>query len=164
MADGKIYITISDTRGGSGAGVSNDADTGGSDKKQTITDFAKHKFLHLVDNEAKTFVNYSIGNIGNFTGNYQAQRDAQTAMSMMSEMINIGSSAVTAFASFGGGMQGGIAAAITVAATVTTKAINFGLQEYAEQFNNRRINRNIDYMRNRLGLEGLTNGSRSGGY
>lgn len=163
MADGKIYITISDTRGGSGAGVNNDADTG-SDKKQSIADFAKHKFLHLVDNEAKTFVNYSIGNIGNFTGNYQAQRDAQTAMSMMSEMINIGSSAVTAFSAFGGGVQGGIAAAITVAATVTSKAINFGLQEYAEQFENRRINRNIDYMRNRLGLEGLTNGSRSGGY
>lgn len=164
MADGKIYITISDTRGGSGAGVSNDADTGGSDKNQTIADFAKHKFFHLIESEARTFVNYSIGNIGNFTGNYQMQRDVQQTFGILSEMINIGSASVTAFKAFKGGTQGAIAAAITAAATIAGKAINFGMKEYQEQFENRRTNRNIELMRNRLGLEGLTNGNRSGGY
>ena len=164
MADGKIYITISDTRGGSGAGVSNDADSSAGAGQKTLGDFAKHKFFHLIESESKQFVNYSVGNIGNFTGNYQAQRDVTQALGVLSEVIGVGSSAITAFKAFKGGQAGAIAAVITVAATVTGKLINYGMKEYQEQFENRRTNRNIEIMRNRLGLEGLTNGSRSGGY
>lgn len=164
MADGKIYITISDTRGGSGAGVSNDADTEASGSKKSLKDFAEHKFFHLIENEAKQYVNYSIGNIGNFTGNYQAQRDTEAAVNVVNEVIGIGVATLGAFVQFGPGPSGAAAAAIVAATAISTKGVNMLLQEKSIQFENKKVNRNIDIMRNRIGLEGLTNGGRTGNY
>ncbi len=163
MADGKIYITISDTRGGSGAGVSNDADSGGKNQK-SIGKFFYHKFTSLVESEAKQIINYTVGNIGNFTGNYQAQRDIQVAVNIVSDVINIGTSAVGAFVAFGGQATGGIAAAIVVSTALVSKGFSTGMEIYKDSFENKKTNRNIEYMRLRLGLEGLIDGSRTGGY
>ena len=154
--DGKIYITISDTRGGSGAGVSSDADKK-EKEKQTLTDFAKHKFFNMIESEAKTFVNYTIGNIGNFTGNYQMQRDVQATMSTLGFLTNLATSAYV-----GAKAGGWIGALITTSVTLVGEGINFGLKEKNEQLQNKRTNRNLSIMRERLGLEGLTNGGRTG--
>ena len=160
MSDGKIYITISDTRNGSGGGVSPDTQNEQSqDKESAVGKYLQHRFFNFVEGQAKQFVNYTVSNIGNFTGNYQAQRDVQVIMDNASFLINLGTSIVA-----GAKMGGAWGAVLAGAITVGSKAINFGYQEYSEQFQNRKVNRNIDMMRRRLGLEGLTDGSRTGGY
>lgn len=159
--DGKIYITISDTRNGSGGGVSPDVPNqpqSDKDKGSNLADFAKHKFFNFIQSEAKQFVNFSVNNIGNFTGNYQAQRDAQANLEAAGFLINLGTS-IAAGAKMGGGWGALIAGTITIA----SKAISIGYSAYADDFNNRKINRNMEYMRMRLGLDGLTDGSRTGG-
>ena len=166
MADGKIYITISDSRGGSGAGVSSDADgaSAGNKKEKSIGKFVQKRFFDLVESEAKQVVNFSIGNIGDFYGNYQTQNDIQSAMRGVNFIINLATSAGGAFVTFGGGVQGAIAAAVAVAATTISTGVNLGMEIQKDKFNNRRINKNIEIMRQRIGLEGLTDGSRTGGY
>ena len=158
---GKIYITISDTRGGSGTGVSNEADTGdvSQKKESTLAKYARHRFFNFVESQAKQYVNYTIGNIGNFTGNYTAQRDAEEAMKNISTIINIGVSVAA-----GAKMGGWVGALIGGVISVGSEAINFAYREKSESFQNRKTNRNIEMMRKRLGLEGLTDGSRTGGY
>lgn len=172
MADGKIYITISDTRGGSTGGEqlnssSNPAIQQQTTKKSGSSDLQKILALKAFDAAvgiAEQSVNYTISNIGNFTGNYQAQRDTQVAMSMLSEIIGVGETAASAYMMGGGGVSGAVVAAVAVTIQTGMKIYNKVLEINTEKFENRRINRNIEYMRNRLGLEGLTNGSRSGGY
>lgn len=160
MSDGKIYITISDTRNGSGGGVSPDTQGEQSqDKDSAVGKYLQHRFFNFVEGQAKQFVNYTVSNIGNFTGSYETQRDIQAVMESASFLINLGTSIAS------GAKMGGVwGAVIAGSIAVGSKAINFGYQEYSEQFQNRKINRNIDMMRRRLGLEGLTDGSRTGGY
>lgn len=156
MADGKIYITISDTRGGSGAGVSNDTDNK-EQKQQTLDQLIKHNFFNFLDSQAKQAINYSIGNIGNFTGNYQAQRNAEQQLAAVNFLINLGSAIYTGFKT-----GGGPGAAIAAAVTIGSQTINMAYSYRSESFENKKINRNIDMMRKRLGIEGLTDGSRTG--
>ena len=163
MSNGKIYITISDTRNGSGGGVSPDTLSETSeqsqDKESALSKYARHRFFNFVEGQAKQFVNYSVNNIGNFTGNYQTQRDVQVIMDNASFLINLGTSVAS------GAKMGGVwGAVIAGSIAISSKLINVGYQEYSEQFQNRKVNRNIDMMRRRLGLEGLTDGSRTGGY
>ena len=157
MADGKIYITISDTRGGSGAGVGEEAETQDKKNKSGMQQFMK--VFGFVEGQAKQFLNYSVANIGNFTGNYQSQREVQAALNAVNFTINLGTSI------FVGAKTGGVPGAIIAGVlSIASKAIEFGYREYSESFENRKVNRNIDMMRNRLGLQGLTDGSRTGGY
>jgi hypothetical protein len=165
MADGKIYITISDTRGGSGSGVSNDADSGASSNNESkLGKFVAHKVRNLVESEARTFVNYTIGNHGNFTGDYIAQSEMQGAMNAINFMTELGSAIATGAKMGGGGWGSLIGAAVAVTTFSVIKGVNFGLQERSEKFQQTKTNRNLEIMRERLGMEGLTNGSRSGGY
>lgn len=157
--DGKIYITISDTRGGKGAGVSNDSDKKSDKKENTALKFARHKFFNFVENEARTIANYSISNIGNFTGDYMAQYEIQASIEMISFAVDLGMAAAT-----GAKIGGGIGAAVAVGVELTAKGISKALSINSEIFEYKKINRNIDIMRERLGLEGLTNGGRTGGY
>lgn len=159
MADGKIYITISDRRGGSGAGVSSDADTESSKKETSVGKYVQHRFFNFMEGQAKRFVSYSVGNIGNFTGNYQAQRDIEVTVGALSFAINLASAAYT------GAKAGGWVGAVVALTTATlSEGANIGYREYSEWFQNKKDNHNIDMMRKRLGLEGLTDGSRTGGY
>lgn len=159
MADGKIYITISDTRGGSGAGVSNDADTeSNKDKESSLKKYVAHKARNFIESEAKVLVNYTIGNYGNFTGDYLTQSELSQAMSGINFGIELG----TAISM--GAKGGWVGVLVAIATFGTVKGIQFGLQERSEKFQQARTNRNISIMRDRLGMNGLTNGSRSGGY
>lgn len=173
MADGKIYITISDTRGGSNGGEQLNSSSNPSSVVQTAqskkgtSDITKILALKAFDTAigiANQAASYSIGNIGNFTGNYQQQRDIQSNLTIVNTVVGYGETAVSGFMMGGGGISGAIVAAVMVTAKAGTDLFNKFLEIQADQINNRKINRNIEFMRNRLGLEGLTNGSRSGGY
>lgn len=167
MADGKIYITISDTRGGSNDVATADAEaksTTNNNGKTALGLMAFNKFINFAEGQANQYVNYTVGNIGNFTGSYQAQKDMEFLVRTINFATNLGISTIGSFVMFGGGVQGGVAAALTAGAIIGTEIISNLYRENTEAFNMRRTNRNIALMRERLGLEGLTNGSRSGGY
>lgn len=160
MADtGKIYITISDTRGGSGNGVSNSSDTGyqsgssgaasssGSSSESAFKIIAKTQFANFVINQTKSVVAYAIGNIGNFTGDYVAQHNIQTGLQHISIIGNI----VNAYKE--GGILGGIIA------TASPFAADL-MRMNREIIQNKKVNREIDMIRQRSGLNTLKDGSR----
>lgn len=160
MADGKIYITISDTRGGSGAGVGNEADKQQEKGKDSaLGKYIWHRFYNFVESQAKQYVNYTVSNIGNFTGDYTTQRETEEMLKIASMMIGFVTTTVAA-----GAKYGAPGAIIAASISIGSEAINFAYREKSESFQNRKTNRNIDMMRKRLGLEGLTDGSRTGGY
>lgn len=156
-SDGKIYITISDARTGE---IIKDTDKilpkgkGQLSAENTFGEFARHQFFNLIEKEAKQMVNYTIGNIGNFTGDYNAQRQVNYAKSVTSSAMSIlGGAAV--------GSQFGVPGAIIGAySVIMAQAANFGLQLHSENIAIRKQNYNISQLRQLSGLDGLTNGSR----
>ena len=153
--NGRIYVTISDKREGanqpstptptpvSTPGASKDI------KKDKNNNIMVHQLRNWIISEAKQIVNTSIANIGNFTGNYQAQRN-------VNNIVNAGNIAVglvTSAALFG---------PVGFAMAVGTLAINYGLSEYTGYFANKKQNREITIMRDISGLNSLTNGGRIG--
>lgn len=160
MSDGKIYITISDARTGevikdTNISVPSEPKQKKKTEEEKRNDFIRHQLFHLIENEAKTMVNYSISNIGNFTGDYNAQRDINYALSATGVMTSIGLGA------WQGAKIGGIPGAIIGASAVTlSQAVNFGLQLRSQNLEIRKQNYNINQLRQLSGLDGLTNGSR----
>ena len=156
-ADGRIYITISDTR--EGEVIKGTKEVAPKKEKEpkpakpkldTETKYstiAMHQFIHFMQNEANQMVQYTLGNIGNFTGDYNTQRQIDFAKSA----INVGGSIVV------GAMAGGVVGAILAGAGQT---INFGLQLHSQNFAIKKQNYNISQLRQLSGLDGLTNGSR----
>lgn len=156
--DGKIYITISDRRFGSNVAEADAQNKIDKEKdknnESTLLDFAQHQFFNLVERQAKQVVSYTLGNIGNFTGNYVAQDQVNAALSMISSLQGIAVGAL-AGAKFGpvGALVG---AGIAIAGQATTQAINL----YTGYLDNTRQNRAIDQLRTRAGLNSKNNGSR----
>lgn len=152
--DGKIYITITDKRGEGGSGV--DDEPKDKEKEKGLGEYAKHQFFSFIKSQATQMVSYTMGNIGNFTGDFHAQRQTQLGMKCANMVKDLAMS-------FYGGMkltgsvQGGL-----VALTIATAGIvvNTGLQTYAEIFENKRRNFEISQLRNISGLDTLTNGGR----
>ncbi len=159
--DGKIYITISDRRFGTNkaeADEQNQVDKQKSEKKDSkgiISDYAKHQFFNMIQSQAKQAVNYTVSNIGNFTGNYQSQRHIQESMQILQFGTDIAMSAI-AGAKYGGAW--GAVAGVGVA--LIGKGINFAQEYYAGYVENARTNRDIKQLRTRAGLNGSNNGSR----
>ena len=69
MADGKIYIIVTDQLPGGGGPLVPDRQSGSEKEKKdnALSDFARHKFFNFIESQAKQAINYSISNIGNFT-------------------------------------------------------------------------------------------------
>ena len=157
--DGKIYITISDRRIGEGGGEvvpeNPDTQTDEDKKKKALTDYLKHRFFNFVEQQAKQMATYTIENIGNFTGDYQYQREISVGVQILNEGITLASSFGSGMAM--GGVVGGVAAVVI---TVASQTINFTLQEQANRVSNRNQNYNIQQLRDISGLNALTNGSR----
>lgn len=162
MADGKIYITITDepvsgkTTSTSTSGSTQDKKDENDNKNSLFGDFAKHQFFNFVESQAKQFISYSIGNIGNFTGNYQSQRQVQETLKIGNMIKGIAMS-VVAGSKFG--LPGAlIAGSIAIAST----AINLAYENHTLDVQTKQQNREIAMMRQLSGLDGLTNGSRWG--
>lgn len=102
--DGKIYITISDRRFGKNvaeADAQNKSDKEKQDKDSKFGSWVEHQFFGLIKQQVMQNINFTVNNIGNFTGDYQAQRDAQLGLSLLNEAIGLGTS-IYAGAKIGG--------------------------------------------------------------
>lgn len=154
MADGKIYITISDKRGGSGGEQKAGAGTKhkATDEEKAAEKAAKEReilinqAIHNARQQAKQIVSYQIGNIGNFTGDFNSQREVEQFTNIASAVANIGIAFATNWVA-------------GVAAVVGT-GISFAEQEYANYFAVKKQNYAINQLRDISGLNALTNGSR----
>ena len=162
MADGKIYITISDKPLGDGGGG------GGPDpvkkNKMSVGSYIEHELFHFIKEQGENMLNYSISNIGNFTGDYQSQREIQTMLGAVNKVKGLAMSAyfgakagAAAIGTAGGALAGGI---VGVALAVGGMAINFGLNEMANQMQFKRLNYTIDQTRKIAGQNVLLDGSR----
>lgn len=160
--DGKIYITISDRRFGKNkaeADEQNNLDKE-KEKKDPLKDFAKHKFFNFIEAQAKQAINYSVNNIGNFTGDYVTQQQTQDAVSILSDLADIGVAAFAGFKYSGSPYGALIGAGIAVAG----KAINKAQQLAVGYAQNEIQNRQIAQLRTRAGLNSINNNSRGTEY
>lgn len=155
MADGKIYITISETRGGGANPHPTPIPGENREDKNMLGDFIQHRFFNLVENQAKQAVNYTISNIGNFTGDYITQTHVSDAIRIMSGLASIGMSAWAGFR-----VGGGVGALVAIGVDVAGKVITAGEQIYAGYVQNVRQNKAIAQLRSRAGLNDTHNGSR----
>lgn len=158
MADGKIYIIVTDQLPG-GGGEPQPGVEQTKEKKQDenlLAKFAYHKFFNLIESQAKQAVNYGINNIGNFTGDYVKQQHVQDSMEIVSFLVDLGTAAYVGLKATGSPWG----AAIAVGTALIGKGVNRLEQIYAGQVENNRQNRQIAQLRTRAGLNGTNNGSR----
>jgi len=155
--DGKIYITISDQRVGGGGGPGPAVpETPKEDKTKSLGDYAKHAFFNIIQDTAKKAVNNSINQIGNYTGDYYAQRQVQISIGALEKIGNLGMS-FFAGTTITGTMAGGIVGLI---ATGAMMGVNYGLEEFNNRVAIARNNREISYLKDVSGLNTLKDGSR----
>ena len=158
MADGKIYIIVTDRLPGGMSPIPDDENNKEkSSKEGALGKYAQHKFFNLIESQAKQFVSYSINNIGNFTGDYIQQQQTQSAKQGIDFLVNVGQSAFAGWKISGGSPWG---AAIGAAIAVAGSAINYAEQIYAGSVENRRQNLAIAQLKTRAGLNSTNNSSR----
>lgn len=171
--DGKIYITISDERisGGSGTG------SGGGLKasKQSSTrrmgidtpddlsgdtsefgEYLKHEAMHFLRQETMTAISRYIGTIGERTGNYNAQHNAQVAFGMATKAVGLGLMAKTG-AKIAGTAMGGVVGLVVGGSLMVA---NTALNEMSIERQIRQQNLDISELRKRAGMSSLNDGSR----
>lgn len=166
MADtGKLYIIITDnpniqstqttiTKTKTTTTTKKIKSAANSGDDETLS-FITHEFYHYLKQTATEVANWSVGNIGNFTGNYYAQSEITKSISLMNRISGIGSSVATG-ATMGGVWGAVVAGVIAVAGTV----VSVGLQDKANAFAIKRQNYEIAQLRELSGLNPLTNGGR----
>lgn len=163
-SDGKIYIVVTDkTPGNTPNPFSPDPDLGpkktAEKKDDALSRFAERKLTDFVWGQFKKDIDFQISNIGNFTGNYVVQAQAQNAQSAVMGLAGVGMAiwgATKLIDPFAGIIAGGVAIASSI--------INFVHQEKINQLNFRKQNYDLDILKERSGLYALDNGSRTGGY
>lgn len=131
------------------------AGSGNGSGDDALFGFAVHQFYHFIQQEATEAANWSISNIGNFTGDYVKQANVQKAVGLAGKVAGIGMS-IAAGAQVGGVWGALIAGTIAVAST----AISIGLEDKANAFQVYKQNREIAQLRELSGLNPLTNGGR----
>lgn len=158
--DGKLYIVITKNPNavGSGAGTPNQQQTGmGQNNKKALDSYIEHQFFSFIKSQAITMVNYAISNIGNFTGDYYAQRDTQYLKEMSTKITSIALAGYAGFKLTGGNPIG---AGIGVAISVAGNAINTALAYESKQIGRWKDNQEVERLREISGLNVLSNGSR----
>lgn len=156
MADkNKLYITISDERGGGGQIPTPKPDGAKQDQKDNaLGRYAEHELFHLVKNSAVQAVNFSLANIGNFTGDYITQRKVNEAKQAVSGLVSIGMSTIA-------GAQYGWVGAIVGFAVGTISTVSSGIyQDITNRVENQKLNWSISQIRERSGLNSVYDGSR----
>lgn len=156
--DGKIYIIVTNQLPN---GTPEPVPGAGTDKKEkdsenTFEKFVQHKFFNLIESQAKQAVNYSINNIGNFTGDYVEQAHVSDTMQVLSMMNELTTSFI-AGTKMTGTPLGGL---VAIAVSGIGRGISSIEQQYAGYVENVRQNRSISQLRTRAGLNSANNGSR----
>ncbi len=149
--NGKIYVILTDKRGQQPEPTPPTPDTPNPQKPKKEE---KNQLLNTTQKIGATlstlaiqYANWSINNIGNFTGDYQAQREVHATISVGMKI-----------AGFAGAVAaGGIWGAVTYAGAM---AFNFALNERANKIQFAKQNYDISQLRQISGLDGLTNGGR----
>lgn len=152
MSDGKLRIIITDdTKSGNSAEEKvkeAQTPTAKQNKGDTaINNVGAYILYRTIENTAKSVANYAIANIGNFTGDYTAQRNINNALNMGGRVLAIGTMLAT----------GNVAGAIISGVGMATSDI---LGMISETQANKKQNYEIEQLRKLSGLDQRTNGSR----
>lgn len=159
MEKNKLYITISDER--SSGTPTKETQQGGvgasreTKKNHELSKYIGHEFYHLVKNQAVRFVNFSIGNVGNFKGDYISQRKINQVKSAVSSLVSIG--VATYHGAQIGGVVGGAVGFAFGTAVMVAESVYRDI-ETQNEFS--KTNYNIEQIRTRSGLDSLRDGSR----
>ena len=170
MADGKIYITISDKRldggtsgtpsvatGRGGFGSSGGGHHGGGSDKdfyELLGRYAEHQLFHSFKSLATQTVNFSLNNIGNFTGDYITQRQVNVLRQTASNTVSIGLSTIA------GARFGPVGALVGFGVGMTSLIAGTIFEHKATQVEVAKTNYSIAQLRDRVGLNTIYDGSR----
>ena len=160
--DGKIYITISDKRFGQNvaeADEQNKIDKEKEKKESAPSKFLEHQMFNLITSQAKQAVNYTVNNIGNFTGDYINQQHVSDAVGVVNFVAQMGTATVA-----GAKLGGWIGAVVGVTSVLLSSTINKGLELSSIKRSTDKQNRDIAMLRTRAGLNSTNNNSRGTEY
>lgn len=153
----KLYITISDERGkGGGTPIPTPEPKPKQEEEKDglLRRYVEHEAFHLLKQQVSQGVNFALGNIGNFTGNYLVQRDVNNAKQFVSDLLSIGTLTL-AGAKFG--LPG---AAVGFAVGVISNASSKVYQAIETSVETQKQNYAIEQLQNRSGLNTTKDGSR----
>lgn len=154
---GKLYITISDERGGGGGStpIPKPSDGSKKDNGDILGRYVEHEMFHLAKAQVTKAVNFAIGNVGNFTGDYITQNKINNMRSSLSGFMNIG------MATIAGAKVGGWVGALVGFTIGTISEVSSGVYDTIAKSNeNAKTNYEIAQLRDRAGLNTLLDGSR----
>lgn len=158
MSDGKIYIYVTGEPPASSGGAT--VDNGGATQSKTndknlLTHWAKDKIISTTKNIATTSINYSLSNIGNFTGDYITQAHVNDCLKALGTLESIGGSALA------GAMIGGpIGAVLGASIGLINATVSNALAVNTQRIMNNKMNYEIAQLRSRAGLNTTLDGSR----
>ena len=156
--DGKIYIIVTDklpNGNGNAPTESKPKVSNYKDEEAMIKHWARNKLIGEAKSLLNTSVNYSLSNIGNFTGDYITQTHVNDAISNLNGFLNIGTSIYAGF-KIGGAYGAFIAGGLSLLNTGVTSALRIHSMKVA----NRKTNYEIEQLRKRSGLDSTMDGSR----
>ena len=156
--DGKIYIYITDKApNDSKGGVINNSGNKAEKKNENdlFSHWARNRLINTTRSLISNCVDYSLSNVGNFTGDYITQAKINDTLSNINALSSIGMSALSGFAvgGFAGAIMGATLGAIN---TGVSSALNIKTQMVA----NSKTNYEIARLRERAGLNTLLDGGR----
>lgn len=157
MEDGKLYVIITDKTGGGGDGKPDGEKDKDKEESNPLADYAKHQLMHLVKSTTSKAVNFGVSQIGNLTGDYALQNQVENVKNTINALVSIG---LLAYA--GGKIAGPIGAVIGAGVSVVNQVVDYGISIATQNINTMKQNYQIDMLRIRAGLDGSTNGSRTG--
>ena len=152
---GKLYITISDERGNGTPGVSNGTKKDNDVQKENLLSrYIEHEAFHIVKQQTMKAVDFSLGNIGNFTGDYITQQKINDMRSNLSSLMAIGMTTLA-------GAKYGVVGAVIGFSVGAISQVSSGIYETIEKTTaNKKQNYEIAQIRDRAGLNSVLDGSR----
>lgn len=149
----KLYVVITNEKPNNKSLVS--GGNTGQEKQNTVGRYAEHHLFHQAKNLATQTVNYTLANIGNFTGDYITQRQVNIAKQQISNLMNIGMATAGGFAT--AGVVGGLVGFTIATSSIIASSV---FQEHSNVVENQKINYSIGELRKRAGLNVSLDGSR----
>lgn len=158
--DGKIYIIVTDKIPSENqASINNNQIVNNTPTKQSgnlLKHWAQNNMIDLVKSTVNKAIMYQLSNVGNFTGNYMAQTHINNALSNLSSLTSIGTSALSGFLVTGSP----IGALMGASLSLINSSVNGALNMNTLMIQNRQTNYEIAQLRDRAGLNSLKDNSR----
>ena len=160
MNDGKIYIIVTDKlpdgKGEPAPETSKKKEEETSDNS-LLMHWARDSLINTVKQTVNTSIHYAISNIGNFTGDYMTQRQVNNAIHNINSLKSIGSTALAGFVASGGNPIGAV---IGASLAVVNQTISSIFEITSNSISNKKVNYEIEQLRDRSGMNTLLDGSR----